>query len=73
MRGLTALYFMTTISLAHFNIQRIGIFLKTHMAKEKALSRGAKLSNKKKIVRARDQLRKSGYYSADSYRKSEVD
>lgn len=73
MRGLTALYFMTTIALAHLNIQRIAKFLKTHLAKENALGRGTKLANKKKTVRARDRLRKTGYKSADRYRKGEVD
>ncbi|MFN3707390.1 hypothetical protein [Microcella sp.] len=72
MRGLTALYFMTTIALAHFNIQRIAIFLKAQLAKDNALKRGAK-PPRKKIVRARDRLRKSGYFSADKYRKDEVD
>lgn len=72
MRGLTALYFMTTIALAHFNIQRISIFLKAQLAKDNALKRGAK-PPRKKIVRARDRLRKSGYFSADKYRKGEVD
>ena len=73
MRGLTALYFMTTIALAHFNIQRIAIFLKAHEAKENALRRGPKLTRKKKIVRARDRHRKSGYFRADSYRMNDVD
>jgi hypothetical protein len=73
MRGLTALYFMSTIALAHFNIQRIAIFLKAQLAKKNAINRGAKLSRKKKLVRARDRLRKTGYFSADKYRAEDVD
>lgn|GEM_PF-4401489 len=73
MRGLTALHFITTIALAHFNIQRIAKFLKAHQAKENAINRGAKLPNRKKIVRARDRLRKSGYFRADRYRMNDVD
>lgn len=73
MRGLTALHFITTIALAHLNIQRIAKFLKAHQAKENAITRGAKLPSRKKIVRARDRHRKSGYFRADRYRLNEVD
>ena len=73
MRGLTALQFITTIALAHFNIQRIAKFLKAHQAKENAINRGAKLPNRKKFVRARDRHRKTGYFRADRYRMNDVD
>lgn len=64
---------MTTIALAHFNIQRIAIFLKAQLAKKPDLDRGTKLSKKKKTVRARDRMRKTGYFSADRYRAEDVD
>ncbi|WP_130282538.1 hypothetical protein [Microcella alkaliphila] len=67
MRGLTALYFMTTVALAQVNIERIARFLKAEESDQAAEQRG-KPRKPRITIRARDRFRKSGYFRGDRWR-----
>lgn len=72
MRGLTALHYITTIALAHFNLQRIASFLKKEQEAQAARDRGERVPTLPRGVRARDRHHKTGYNTADSFDEKDV-
>ena len=72
MRGLTALHYITTIALAHFNLQRIASFLKKQQEAKAARDRGERISTTPGGIRARDLHHKTGYQTADSFNEGDV-